>query len=144
MAYKPQQGRIARTSAFWSAVMLGLYACYTLNSELSGRYESLGDPIGGIVIPVVSVSLSIAFLISLGLFVAWFVGLSIWLNRPKSADLLIETESELRKVTWPTMEEATNSSLVVIFTVVFLMVYMGLCDRALSALVGRYILGLES
>ena len=144
MAYKPQQGRIARTAAFWSAVMLGLYACYTLNVELSGRFESLGEPLGGMVIPIVSVKLSIAFLISVALFVAWFVGLSIWLNRPKSADLLIETESELRKVTWPTMEEATNSSLVVIFTVVFLMVYMGLCDRALSALVGRYILGLES
>ncbi len=143
MAYKPQQGRIARTAAFWSAVMLGLYACYTLNVELSGRFESLGEPLGGMVIPIVSVKLSIAFLISVALFVAWFVGLSIWLNRPKSADLLIETESELRKVTWPTMEEATNSSLVVIFTVVFLMVYMGLCDRALSALVGRYILGLE-
>ena len=144
MAYKPTQGRIARTAAFWSAVMLGLYAAYTLNQELSGRVEGLGDPLGGIVIPIVSVNLSISFLISVALFVAWFVGLSIVLNKPKNADLLIETEAELKKVTWPTMQDATNSSLVVIFTVVFLMVYMGLCDRALSALVGKYILGLES
>lgn len=143
MAYKPQQGRIARTAAFWSAAMLLLYACYTLHTELSGRVASLAEPLGGIVIPIVSVKLSISFLISVAVFVAGFLGLSLWLNKPKSADLLIETEAELKKVTWPTMQEATNSSLVVIATVVFLMVYMGLCDRLLGAVVGRYVLGLE-
>ncbi|MCA8980826.1 MAG: preprotein translocase subunit SecE [Planctomycetes bacterium] len=142
MAYKPQQGRIARTAAFWSSVMLLLYACYTLHSELSGRVESLAEPLGGIVIPIVSVKLSISFLISFVTFVAGFVGLSIWLNKPKSADLLIDTEAELRKVTWPTMQEATNASMVVIATVVFLMIYMGLCDRLLGAVVGRYVLGM--
>jgi len=143
MAYKPQQGRIARTAAFWSAVMMTLYACYTLNAEVSGRVPELAKPLGGIVIPIVSVNLSISFLISVAIFVSAFVGLSIWLNRPKSADLLIETEAELKKVTWPTMQDATNSSLVVIATVVFLMVYMGLCDRLLGTVVGRYVLGLE-
>jgi preprotein translocase SecE subunit len=143
MAYKPQQGRIARTTAFWSSVMLLLYACYTLHTELSGRAPDLAEALGGIVIPIVSVKLSISFLLSALIFVAGFVGLSIWLNRPKSADLLIETESELKKVTWPTMQDATNSSLVVIATVVFLMVYMGLCDRVLGSVIGQYVLGLE-
>lgn len=143
MAYKPQQGRIARTAAFWSAVMLLLYACYTLHQEISGRVPSMAEALGGVVLPIVRTKLSISFLISAAVFVSGFVGLSVWLNKPKSADLLIETEAELKKVTWPTMQDATNSSLVVIATVVFLMVYMGLCDRLLGAVVGRYVLGLE-
>jgi hypothetical protein len=34
-------------------------------------------------------------------------------RRPTVADLLIDTETELRKVTWPTVPEAVNSSIVV-------------------------------
>ena len=134
---------MARTAAFWSAAILGLYGCVTLHHELSSRVASLAEALGGIVIPIVNIDVSISFLIAAVAFIAWFAGLYHWLNKPKNADLLIDTEAELKKVTWPTIQDATNSSLVVIFTVVFLMVYMGLCDRLLSTLVGRFILRTE-
>ena len=55
-----------------------------------------------------------------------------FLEQPRQADLLIETESELNKVTWPTMPEAVNSSLVVLGTVIFLMVFLAGADWILG------------
>ena len=49
-------------------------------------------------------------------------GLYSWLERPKSADLLIETEQELRKVSWPTRDESINATGVVILVSVLLTV----------------------
>ncbi|MFM7281649.1 MAG: preprotein translocase subunit SecE, partial [Planctomycetia bacterium] len=55
-----------------------------------------------------------------------------WQNSPKVADLLIDTESELGKVTWPTRPDAVNSSLVVMGVVVFLMAFMAGADILLG------------
>jgi transcriptional antiterminator NusG len=63
-----------------------------------------------------------------------------WHRTPKIADLLIETEAELRKVTWPTMPEAINSSIVVIVCVLFLMVYLA-AQTGCSAVVDRILTG---
>ena len=62
---------------------------------------------------------------------AWYF-LYRWQQTPKVADLLIETEAELRKVTWPTMSEAINSSIVVIACVVFLMAFLAGADWLLG------------
>jgi preprotein translocase SecE subunit len=51
-----------------------------------------------------------------------------WLDKPKNADLLIDTESEMRKVTWPTFKDVVSSSLVVIFCVLFLLVFLAGAD----------------
>jgi preprotein translocase SecE subunit len=53
------------------------------------------------------------------------------LNKPKTADLLIETESELKKVTWPSLTETWNGSIAVIVTVIALMLYLTVTDMAL-------------
>jgi preprotein translocase SecE subunit len=57
--------------------------------------------------------LSAAFLIAA---VVW-IALSLWywrfLNRERWADLLIDMETELRKVSWPTASDAWQSTLVV-------------------------------
>ena len=55
--------------------------------------------------------------------------------------LLIETEQELRKVTWPTIDEAVDSSLVVAGTVMFLMTFMAGADWFLGRLARRILLG---
>jgi preprotein translocase SecE subunit len=71
--------------------------------------------------------LSVAFLISAVLLVV----LALWwwrfLNRERWADLLIEMETELRKVSWPSPSDAWQSTLVVtgftFATVVTILVY---------------------
>ena len=55
--------------------------------------------------------------------------------------MLIETESELRKVTWPTMPEAVRSSVVVIACVLFLMAFLASADWVLGRWAERLLLG---
>ncbi len=50
-----------------------------------------------------------------------------------------ETIGELRKVTWPTKEEAWHMTKVVIVVVVLMAIFLGLVDFGFSKLVGLVI-----
>jgi preprotein translocase SecE subunit len=157
MSYKPEQGRIARTSAFWALAFLVVYGCTSLDDALEQYFGRSGESwlfakwigstivegqqVGGLFVPILSWKLTPALIVAV---VA--CGLGLWLlnrylNRPKVAELLIETENELRKVTWPTMNEAVTSSLVVIVCVMFLMVYLATADWWLGRVVTWVLLG---
>ena len=41
-------------------------------------------------------------------------------NWPRFADFLIAVEAEMNKVTWPSKDELTRASIVVMFTIFFL------------------------
>ena len=139
-AYKEDQGRLARMAAFWSLTLLLVFGCTFLHDQLI-QFDSLRAAIGGYRIPVVAVDLSGAFLISLSVFLVGVVIVNRWHQRPKVADLLIDTESELRKVTWPTLEEVTNSSLVVIVSVVIIGAYLAFVDLFLARIMRVIIFG---
>jgi preprotein translocase SecE subunit len=135
MAYKSDQGRLARLIAFWSLAALVFYGCVSLRATLSSAFGGkLGQPLiaGMKQIPVLGLNFNAALLITaIVLGAAWYY-LYRWQQTPKIADLLIETESELRKVTWPTIPEAVNSSLVVIACVLFLMAFLAGADFVLG------------
>ncbi|CAG0949909.1 Protein translocase subunit SecE [Gammaproteobacteria bacterium] len=46
-----------------------------------------------------------------------------------------ETRAELRKVVWPTREEAINLTGIVVSTIVLMSIFFGAIDYVLSALV---------
>lgn len=50
------------------------------------------------------------------------------LRRPKVVDYLIETEHEMRKVTWPTWADTRNGSFAVVVTVVVMLLFLMLVD----------------
>ena len=141
MAYKADQGRMARMTVFWTVAILVFYGCTSLHATLQ-TFGSLAAPLGGLErVPVLGVVPNAALLISalvlgLGLFL-----LHRWEQAPKNADLLIETEQELRKVTWPTVDEAVDSSLVVMATVVFLMTFLAGADWFLGEVARRILIG---
>ena len=54
------------------------------------------------------------------------------LNRPKYAELLIDTENELKKVTWPTGSETVTGTIAVALTVVVLLVFLTGADLMLG------------
>ncbi len=139
-AYKEDQGRHARMAAFWSVVLLWLFGCHFLYSQLIAA-ESLGKAIAGIRIPVVGIDLNGAFLISGALFVAGLVWIQRWQRQPKVADLLIDTESELRKVTWPSGQQVINSSIVVVVTVVLIGAFLAGADYVLARVMKYLVLG---
>ncbi len=144
MAYKQDQGRFARLAAFWSLAILIFYGSTSLYTTLLGYFPTrMGTPFSASMpkIPVLGLPLNLAMVIS-----AAVLGVSIWLlyrvlERPQTADVLIETESELRKVTWPTVPEAVRSSVVVIACVLFLMAFLAGADWLLGRWAERLLLG---
>lgn len=141
MGYKKDQGRMARMAAFWTLIVLLFYGCNSLQQELVIRFPGSlgrafgaieGQPRSGFHLPIIGVGMSPAFLVALLVFAGGFVLIYRWLERPKYAELLIETETELRKVTWPTLPEAIDGSVVVIATVLFLMVFLAGMDWVLG------------
>jgi preprotein translocase subunit SecE len=140
-SYKEDQGRLTRMAAFWSVVLLLLFGCTFLYDMLIGM-DSMGRAIGGIRIPIVSIDLNGAFAIAGIVFLVGLIVIRRWQQTPKVADLLIDTESELRKVTWPTMNEVINSSIVVIVSVILMGMFLAAADWVLGKLMQRLILGI--
>ena len=143
MAYRKDQGRLARMTTFWSLAVLLAYGCIRMRAELTGQFpDSLGAAVSdGLVLPLVNLPLSPALIASVLSLVGGLFLLNRALERPKNADLLIETESELRKVTWPTVDETVDGSVVVIVVVLFLMGFMAAADFVLGNLFARIITG---
>jgi preprotein translocase SecE subunit len=133
--YRGDQGRLARLAVFWSLAVLLFYGCVSLYRTLSAAFGgTLGKPFSADLrsIPVLGLPVNPALLITAVVLAGvWFL-LYRWQQTPKVADLLIETESELRKVTWPTVPEAVNSSIVVMVCVLFLMMFLAAADYFLG------------
>lgn len=51
-----------------------------------------------------------------------------------------ETRAELRKVVWPTREEAINLTLIVVVTIIVMSIFFGTVDYILTQLMG-FLLG---
>lgn len=130
--YKKDQGRLVRMAAFWLCVLLALFAATTLHGFLM-QWDSLSS---GAQAPIVGVKLNAAFAICTLLFLAGVYFLFRWQQAPKTADVLIETEAELRRVSWPTLQEVTDSSIVVVVTVLILMGFLAFADWFFARLVG--------
>jgi preprotein translocase SecE subunit len=149
MAYRKDQGRLARMAAFWTLAVLLLYGCVQLRTELTSLFPaSLGKPFGsdagnhgGLRLPIIGVDVSIALLLAVAVAGGGLWLLHRWLEAPKRADLLIATEHELRKVTWPSFDEAVDGSIVVVVVVVFLMGFMAAADYLLGIVFQRIITG---
>lgn len=132
--HKPDEGRNARQTAFWLGEGMVFFAAYALSGSLTS-WEALRSPLFGeslSSVPLLGIPLTGAFLVAAIFFaVASFLYLR-YLAKEKTAEHLIEVESEMNKVTWPTFEEATNSSIVVIITVLILMAFLAFSDMLLS------------
>lgn len=132
MSYKKDQGRFARMAAFWGLFLLAAYGMLgglviTLRGWLgSDRAHAWIDPF-----PLLG-RLDLSMAIALALLAVTGIAIHRWLNRPKSADLLIDTENELRKVTWPSFSDTWTGTLAVVVTVAFLLVFLTFADIALS------------
>ena len=98
--YKRGQGKHTRILTFVGAMGTVLIGAVVLSGKLDG-YELTRPPLVRFGLPTVVV-------LAAGLLLFWFV------NRPKSADFLIATESEMKKVSWSSKKEIVGSTKVVI------------------------------
>lgn len=132
-------------AAYWAVVLLVLFGCSFLHAVLVGNFEAtrtvLDVPVVGNSIPIVGVQLTPAFLLSAFIF---FVGMFLiyrWQQRPKVADLLIDTESELRRVAWPSPQQIVNSSIVVGVSVLLIGFYLAFADWFLTRVMQYLLFG---
>jgi preprotein translocase SecE subunit len=134
---------MARMTAFWSGTIFLFYGCVSLLRELTTDFFGLGDtlaqPIGGVSVPVLGMDLSPALLIVTALFAFGVFLFNRWLERPKQADTLIDTESEMKKVTWPSLPETMSGSITVIMTVLILMTILAVFDWALGNITSKWV-----
>jgi len=107
--YKRGQGRYTRLGTILAVMFVATIGAYLLSRELS-------------TVTAVWVRYAIPTVVWLGIGV-----LILWLaNRPSSADFLIATESEMKKVSWSSRKEIVGSTkVVIIFMVVIASILFG-------------------
>jgi len=145
--HRPGQGKVSRTVTFLGAVFLlawgcrsMLYALPLLSKDLSLAWnEILMDASVHDAWRVDLVLLESPFSPALTISVALLVGGGLWLfwflNRPKVADQLVEMEAELRKVSWPTLGDAWQSTLVVSGFTALIVVLVFVYDIVIKAVI---------
>lgn len=132
MAYKRDQGRYIRLAAFWILWLLIFYGCIDLRYAMEGwgLPESLNTEWAHLPVIRRVTPISIFAWVVLPL-IAMFL-LHRMLNKPKLADYLIETETELRKVAWPSFKDTRHASIVVVITVLILALFLAGADAILG------------
>lgn len=142
--YKPEQGVYARTTAMWLLGALWAFGAYTFyywllsfrgedGSGLFVRPLIEGD------LPVLSVPLTLALVIAVVVAFGGLFVLAKQLNKPKAADMLIDSETEMRKCTWPTWDETFSSSVVIVVVMLFFTVMLAGMDYVLNQVMTKVV-----
>jgi len=89
-------------------------------------------------VPGLDLRVSSAFIIAAVLFAVFgFLVYYFLTQHRKVCDFLIETEIEMKKVTWPSANEVWGSTLIVLATVVVFALWAVVCDYSFSKLMYR-------
>ena len=116
-------------AAFWALFGLMAYGClgglvYVLKGWIGAKPWLPMFPLLG--------EFGWAQVVALGVLCALGWIIHRWLNRPAVADMLIETEGELRKVTWPNSKETWSGTIAVAVTVLVLLAFLFSTDMVLA------------
>jgi len=108
--YKKGQGYWTRMGTVIAAAVIAIYTALFLYDKL-GYYSSH--------------TRLLVDAIFLTVFALFFFRIT---NRPNVVDFLIATDSEMKKVNWTTKAELIGSTKVVILFMLFIMIYLLVCD----------------
>ena len=140
--YRRGAGRTSRNVASVSMLLALAWACYALMDYGNTRLDRLlgnEDPFFGRTLfsgGTMTDWFTPSFILALVLFGVGLVAMRTWLNRPRFADLLIETEAELKRVRWAPRSEATRATGVVLYFVLWFAVIMLVYDLTFSMGIG--------
>jgi preprotein translocase SecE subunit len=126
-AYKPGQARLSRTIALLSGLFLVAWGARSLMRTLSdpaiwpagglswNQFAFLGGALEKDAwrVMVLDEKFSPALTIAAVLMICASLWFWRFVNRERWAEVLIEMEAELRKVSWPSLSDAWQSTLVV-------------------------------
>ncbi|MBC8372057.1 MAG: preprotein translocase subunit SecE [Planctomycetes bacterium] len=114
--YKVTQGRYTRSLTFAGVMLIAVAGAYVLRRQLYA------------VTPYMQYGIPSLVVVLVGLLSFWMV------NRPGSADFLIATEGEMKKVAWSGKKEVIGSTKVVIVTTVMIALLLFGVDILFGAL----------
>ena len=123
--YKPGQGKFARTIAYVLGILLVAFGAVRLYATINrpGHAWVEGVPLIG--------SLSIYNTVAIVVCLLGVLGLHLVLNRPATVDLLIDTEQEMKKVSWPSRREVQNATVVVVIVTLTMALLLSGFDQLL-------------
>ncbi len=135
--YKLNQGVYARAVAGMVMLVLALFASVRLFGLL-GSYQS--PTLVGI--PVAFLWASAFFVVSMAVVSVFTFGLQTGVRGLDSksralVDLLVDTQTELQKVSWPTREELRSSTTVVLVCIFILGAFLYFVDVVVSFVMSR-------
>lgn len=109
--YKSGQGYWTRMGTVAGAGLVAIFTTMFVYQDLRPRIPYLRDH------PPVALGIALTVLAVFALAIFWFV------NRPRTADFLIATDSEMKKVNWTSRKELLGSTRIVIL---FMFIIAGL------------------
>lgn len=144
-SYKTKQGKIVRWGTFILSSLLTVFAMYRvfysfpyiniIPDERTEFWKWVYQSLLSFTIPGVDISITVSprliFTLALGTVLLLVIAYVCFRNI-RISDFLIDTESEMRKVSWPTLREVVDSSLVVIIVIIALGIYLFVVDIGLS------------
>ena len=98
--YKPGQGKWTRICTFAGIMLVMVIGAYFLGKQISVYTNNI----------YVEYGIPVALVLAAAAIMFWVV------NRPRMADFMIATESEMKKVSWSSRKEVIGSTKVVIVT----------------------------
>jgi preprotein translocase SecE subunit len=106
---KKGQGVLARLAAYGVGSVLVVFGAIRFFATFNTRGQ-------GVLVRDVPIlgELTVYNVVAIMIAVVGLLALHLVLNRDRSVDLLIETEQEMKKVSWPTPPEVWNATLVVV------------------------------
>ncbi len=136
---KAGQGSLTRLVTWMVLILAVALGCVELYAWIQSPTDQSLVPGGWFRrLPLVGVPFSLKFVICALLFVGLVMLVRWSMRRPAMAAALVETELEMKKVSWPTKQESLNAMWVVVFVTAVLTGVLALFDLGLHVLL-RFI-----
>jgi preprotein translocase SecE subunit len=138
---KPGLGRMVRTTAYVSIAALiayGAYALYMAPALQSAWWRVIAGPL---TVFGKEASLRPILFPALAAFFTVMSVVFLLLNQDRWAEFLIETEGEIKKVSWPARKEYVGSAMIVVLVVAIVSGFLHFVDMGLSELMKKLGVG---
>jgi preprotein translocase SecE subunit len=140
---KPGQGRIARVSAYVGFGVIALFGAVALHRlpGIGNKWFLGKDGLASLPILGTDFTLRPIFFPAAGVFLGLMLAFHLFINRPSPAEFLVETQGEMKRVSWPTRREWIGSTIVVLVLVTILSLFLYGVDSGLSPLMQNLRIG---
>jgi len=138
---RPGLGRAVRLTALGSIAALAAFGAYALYMAPSINSLWWRDVAGPAMIFGKGLSLKPILFPTAAVFFSVMTVVFLLLNQDKWADFLIETEGEIKKVSWPARKEFVGSAMIVVLVVAIVSMFLHYVDLGLSKLMQAWGVG---